>query len=144
MMDLIQLANFGEFIGGAAVLAALVYLAAQVRGSKRSTDFLVEQGVVAEFKPINVQIVGSKEVTNLYRRGVESIESLDPDERVQFDLLILEYMNIHHVRSRSGSPTRRGGDGVNWEAVGAVEGVVGAAAVVVNSDFLRAPTCYFP
>ena len=30
-MDLTQLANLGEFIGGAAVLVTLIYLATQVR-----------------------------------------------------------------------------------------------------------------
>ncbi len=33
-MDLTQLANLGEFIGGVAVLVTLVYLAAQVRQSR--------------------------------------------------------------------------------------------------------------
>ncbi len=34
-MDLTQLANLGEFIGGVAVLVTLVYLAAQVRQGTR-------------------------------------------------------------------------------------------------------------
>ena len=36
-MDLHQLANLGEFVGGVAVLATLVYLAAQVRQGNRQT-----------------------------------------------------------------------------------------------------------
>ena len=35
-MDLTQLANLGEFIGGAAVLVTLIYLAAQVRQSTKA------------------------------------------------------------------------------------------------------------
>ncbi len=34
-MDLTQLANLGEFIGGVAVLVTLVYLAVQVRSGAR-------------------------------------------------------------------------------------------------------------
>ncbi len=34
-MDLTQLANLGEFIGGLAVLVTLIYLALQVRQSTR-------------------------------------------------------------------------------------------------------------
>ena len=34
-MDLTQLANLGEFIGGLAVLATLVYLAVQMRQSNQ-------------------------------------------------------------------------------------------------------------
>ncbi len=34
-MDLTQLANLGEFIGGVAVLLTLVYLAGEDRGDRR-------------------------------------------------------------------------------------------------------------
>ncbi len=37
-MDLTQLANLGEFIGGLAVLATLVYLAIQVSPERRRAD----------------------------------------------------------------------------------------------------------
>ena len=37
-MDLTQLANLGEFIGGVAVLVTLIYLAAQVRQSTRAQE----------------------------------------------------------------------------------------------------------
>ena len=34
-MDLTQLANLGEFVGGVAVMVTLIYLALQVRQSNR-------------------------------------------------------------------------------------------------------------
>ncbi len=37
-MDLTQLANLGEFIGGVAVVVTLVYLAVQVRDTRRQLD----------------------------------------------------------------------------------------------------------
>ena len=37
-MDLTQLANLGEFIGGAAVLVTLIYLAVQVRHARREQE----------------------------------------------------------------------------------------------------------
>ncbi len=37
-MDLTQLANLGEFIGGVAVLVTLIYLAAQIRQNTRSVE----------------------------------------------------------------------------------------------------------
>ncbi len=102
-MDLTQLANLGEFIGGVAVLATLVYLAVQVRSNTRSTDFLVEQGVIAQFNQVNAQLVENREVANVFRRGNEDPGSLDPDERIQFDLLMQEYMNVHHMIFDLGS-----------------------------------------
>ncbi len=37
-MDLTQLANLGEFIGGVAVLVTLIYLALQVRQNTRALE----------------------------------------------------------------------------------------------------------
>jgi hypothetical protein len=45
-MDLTQLANLGEFIGGVAVLVTLVYLAAQIRQNTRSVQASVVDSLV--------------------------------------------------------------------------------------------------
>ncbi len=42
-MDLTQLANLGEFIGGVAVLVTLIYLAAQVKQGNRLVRAQVHQ-----------------------------------------------------------------------------------------------------
>ncbi len=42
-MDLTQLANLGEFIGGVAVLVTLIYLAVQVRQGNRLARAQVHQ-----------------------------------------------------------------------------------------------------
>ena len=42
-MDLTQLANLGEFLGGVAVLVTLVYLSAQIKQSNRLTRAQVLQ-----------------------------------------------------------------------------------------------------
>ncbi len=42
-MDLTQLANLGEFIGGVAVLVTLIYLTVQVRQTNKRLRFSVQQ-----------------------------------------------------------------------------------------------------
>ena len=56
-MDLTQLANLGEFIGGVAVLVTLVYLAIQVRSSGRDQRVASMRQATREMATV-VQAVG--------------------------------------------------------------------------------------
>ncbi len=51
-MDLTQLANLGEFIGGVAVVVTLVYLAAQVRQNTNAIKVSSYRSAKAEFNRV--------------------------------------------------------------------------------------------
>ena len=46
-MDLTQLANLGEFIGGVAVLVTLIYLAAELRRSRLANEVASVEALMA-------------------------------------------------------------------------------------------------
>ncbi len=49
MMDLAQLANLGEFIGGVAVLVTLIHLAVQMKGNVQSERAESHRSFVQDF-----------------------------------------------------------------------------------------------
>ncbi len=68
-MDLTQLANLGEFIGGVAVLVTLIYLALQVRKSNtwnKQQGFREVQGRVMDWVE---HVTSTKEMAHLYNAG---------------------------------------------------------------------------
>lgn len=86
-MDLTQLANLGEFIGGAAVLVTLVYLALQVRQSNtwnRQQGFRDIQGRTIDWIE---HVTSTKEMAHLYNTGRADYEALDDDDRFRFNWL---------------------------------------------------------
>ena len=74
-MDLTQLANLGEFIGGVAVLVTLVYLAVQVRqGNKQlkiQTGNAVQALNIDAWEPL---LIGDNGL--LVAKGMDSYETL--------------------------------------------------------------------
>ncbi len=52
-MDLTQLANLGEFVGGVAVLVTLVYLAAELRRGRMSNEVASVDTLMAGLNAIN-------------------------------------------------------------------------------------------
>ncbi len=51
-MDLTQLANLGEFIGGVAVLVTLIYLATQVRQSTAEVGQVTRRSLSTSDPPL--------------------------------------------------------------------------------------------
>ena len=96
-MDLTQLANLGEFIGGVAVLVTLVYLAVQVRqntaqqseGARaaRLGATLSTREAFSRFR----HLVTQPHLSELFVRGCESYRSLGEAERLQFRAIMEEY-----------------------------------------------------
>ena len=84
-MDLTQLANLGEFIGGVAVLVTLVYLALQVRQSNtwnRQQGFRDAQGRTIDWVE---HVTSTKEIAHLYNTGCADYEALDDDDQFRFN-----------------------------------------------------------
>ena len=64
------LGNLGEFLGAVAVFATLIYLAVQVKSTRRSTDFLIAQGLTGQYNQVNALLVEHPELGEvLYKSG---------------------------------------------------------------------------
>ena len=96
-MDLTQLANLGEFIGGVAVLVTLIYLAVQVRQNSRDVRAGNFHRITDSFNALNIGVASNNEVARIYRVGLDSSDSLTEDERVQFGMLLLSSLRIHET-----------------------------------------------
>ena len=82
----------GELVGASAVFISLLYLALQIKDSKRS-----EQNIASATLSTNIdlwvrQIVQYKELCELYRLGIDEYDSLDRAEKVRFSLLIFQFL----------------------------------------------------
>ena len=91
--------TLAEVVGAAAVVVSLVYLAMQIRQNTRQVE---EQGRAQRFSALGVlfdnwrnfrgKIISDPKVASIWRRGNEDPSQLDADDRVVFDLLMVDLM----------------------------------------------------
>jgi len=93
------LGNYGEFFGAVAVVASLIYLAAQIRQNSRQVEEQVRalrlqayNSTGADFSALRLHISGSPQLASVWRRAKNSYSELEPDERAQANELFHEYM----------------------------------------------------
>lgn len=85
-MSLSELANLGEFIGGIAVIATLIYLTIQLRQSTRSLKSATLANNTNLWASMLVN-VASGDKTKAYLHGSTASDKLTPDEFLQFFLI---------------------------------------------------------
>jgi hypothetical protein len=91
------LGAIGEVLGSLLVLATLIYLAIQTRDLNKQSQAEARYAFVDAVAEINMVIAQNKETASVWRRGLESCENLDADERMQFFMLIGQYVNLWSV-----------------------------------------------
>lgn len=82
----------GEVVGGIAVFVSLLYLALQIRSSRRSDQIAAATGAASAVDEWIGQIVRNAELHDLYRRGMTDYESLSREEKGRFSMLILQFI----------------------------------------------------
>ena len=87
-MDLTQLANLGEFIGGVAVLVTLIYLTTQIRQNTKSVAAAATDSSSQFITAVRQAIFENAEVAHFYHVGLADLERLDEEERLRFRLLM--------------------------------------------------------
>ena len=94
-MTLEDLGNLGDFIGGIAVIATLVYLAIQVRQNNRLLSASTAAVRAASSTAINERLVSVNQaliedasLAEIFVRGSSSPGSIEGADRVRFDTLI--------------------------------------------------------
>ncbi len=78
----------GEIAGAAAVVLSLVYLAVQVRQNTQILRRSSTADAVSAWREWNGRLIDSADVTRIFRKGVEGLQHLDPDDRARFVALI--------------------------------------------------------
>ena len=83
-----DLGNLGEFVGGLAVIATLIYLALQIR---QNSNLLrrAAAGSAASGAAASIGLAAqSPENAAIYHKGLVDLDSLSPEEQTHFFLLI--------------------------------------------------------
>ncbi|MGD8810077.1 MAG: hypothetical protein PVG24_10755 [Gammaproteobacteria bacterium] len=91
--------TLAEVVGAVAVVVSLVYLAVQIRQNTRQVE---EQGRAQRFSALSVlfdnwrhfrgYVISDPRVAGIWRRGNEDPGRLDADDRIVFDLLMVDLM----------------------------------------------------
>ncbi len=81
-MDLTQLANLGEFVGGAAVLVTLVYLAVQIRQTKDLAVLESARSTSKDYTAFLFQLMNPDHM-ELFRRGLNDFNGLSENDQAR-------------------------------------------------------------
>ncbi len=81
-MDLTQLANLGEFIGGVAVLVTLIYLAVQVKGNTHAERAQTYRSLVQDFNRSVFEPMRDPAIVPILRKAAAEFDSLSGDDQM--------------------------------------------------------------
>ena len=88
-MELSQLANIGEFLGGVAVIVSLVYLAVQIRQNTLSVRATTFQATTELITDSTARIASDPELARIYAGGLSGAGDLSEIDRFRFGLLMV-------------------------------------------------------
>ena len=88
-MDLTQLANLGEFVGGIAVLVTLIYLAVQVRHTSKAIQANSAQAFATSINEVNFIAGRDPDRARVVRLAFEDPASMTVDEQSMTDWMCL-------------------------------------------------------
>ena len=73
-----------EIVGGIAIIGSLIFVALQVRQNTEAMRVEALERHADHFRVLNQSVAQSAELADVFRRGLEDLDSLDPTERVRF------------------------------------------------------------
>ncbi len=83
-MNLEELAQIGEFMGGISVLLTLVYLAVQIRNNTKAVRSAGAQQTHDTLINAYIELGRNAQLNRIFRMGTRDIDSLTEDETGQF------------------------------------------------------------
>ncbi len=87
-----------EVVGAIAVVVSLLYLAWQIRSSRRTDQIFAASATATATDDWLRQIVSDEVLYELYERGLFNYESLSKTEKGRFSLLVLQFLrNVDNV-----------------------------------------------
>ena len=90
MIDLESLANLGEVIGAAAVVASLLYLAVQVRQGTKAQRTENYARALERISSIQSALSMDSEISRIFASGVQDTSNLAPLEKIRFAWALYE------------------------------------------------------
>jgi hypothetical protein len=84
-----------ELLGAVAVVASLVYVAAQVRQNTRALQRTASADAIAGVRHWNDALIRDPEVAGIFTRGIEDMGSLGERERAQFITLAVNFFKTY-------------------------------------------------
>jgi hypothetical protein len=97
MINWDALGAIGELLGSAVVLVTLGYLAIQTRSLNKQSQAEARYAFVEAVGQVNMVIAQSTKTASIWRQGLESIQELTEDERMQFFMFVGQYSNLWSV-----------------------------------------------
>ena len=91
-MNLDQLANLGEFVGGVAVLVTLIYLVVQLRQNNANAKAASRQALLTGLHSGNFEIARDPEWIRLIGSGLADFETLSGDDKARFVFTVDHYI----------------------------------------------------
>ena len=98
------LGAIGELIGALAVVITLVYLAIQTRENTKAVRHATARGVLEDANVWRYKIIEDAEVSELFRNGLRDPESLSPNDRYRFRLMLDALITHWQHAVESGQP----------------------------------------
>ena len=101
-----QLGNLGEFFGAIAVIASLIYVAAQIKQNTNATRIATGQAHVDIWNDIASNLCKSSELASVWHQGLKGVSRLDDGARVQFFAqlgLIFRYYESSYIEWQEGA-----------------------------------------
>lgn len=90
-------AQFGELIGGIGALAALVYLAVQIRQSNSVAKAQSRQTLLDTFAQTNWEMARESDLPRVFSLGVQAWPDMSNKDKTAFDLTMSRYVfNLHN------------------------------------------------
>lgn len=83
-MTLQQLAQIGEFLGGASVLVTLIYLAIQLKGNTKAVQSAAAQQTHETLIQGYFEIARNADLNRIFRVGTKDFSTINEDEAGQF------------------------------------------------------------
>ena len=99
-----NLGNLGDFLGGIGVVVTLLYLAKQIRQNTRQLKLDADSAKTIAFEGTNSdisrwiqEIVSSRDVAELWVRGLNDIDQLDETDRLRFNYLGMQLLQAWQI-----------------------------------------------
>jgi hypothetical protein len=87
-MTLQNLYFITEIVGGIAIIGSLIFVALQVRQNTEAMRVEALERHADHFRILNLPISENADMADIFRRGLEDLDRLDPTERVRFMALL--------------------------------------------------------
>jgi hypothetical protein len=89
-----DLGSVGELVAAIATVATLIYLATQIRQNNKSLAETTSAAINASYASINSRISSDEQFAELFVRGRQGLDALNPVEIERFRAFIQDILNV--------------------------------------------------